>query len=317
MRRGTLLRIQMSLGVPQKNIEMKVNQVEFLKFHPADFCQYSTLSILVVVIRCAAQCYDNRAIAIFVFREIGLFLCCKEMSITTRGQDVFDIISAYLEKWILSCNSCVGIYTAGAPYMIGSIKGFVSPVQRENPNVVQTHCFLYREVLVSKTIPDELNQVSEQVVEIVNFIKTRPLKSRLFEKICVDTDSQHKRLILNTEARWLSREKVLCCVHELHKELHIIFTTETHERICEYLQCEFWFSRLEYLAEIFAHRNSLNTSMQGREENILTSSDELVAYKKKVAIWKNRVKDGNFEMFPSVRESCIKNMSPIVQYFNT
>ena len=67
-----------------------------------------------------------------------------------------------------------------------------------------------------------------------------------------------------------------------------------------------------YLAEIFAHLNSLNTSMQGREENILTSSDKLVAYKKKVAIWKNRVEDGNFEMFPLVRESCIKNMSPIV-----
>ena len=72
------------------------------------------------------------------------------------------------------------------------------------------------------------------------------------------------------------------------------------------------FSRLEYLAEIFAHRNSLNTSMQGREENILTSSDELVAFKKKVAIWKNRVEDGNFEMFPSVRESCITKMGPIV-----
>ena len=30
----------------QKNIEIKINQAEFLKFHPADFSQYSTLSIL-------------------------------------------------------------------------------------------------------------------------------------------------------------------------------------------------------------------------------------------------------------------------------
>jgi len=51
-----------------KNIEIKINQVEFLKFHPADFCQYSTLSILVVVIRHAAERYDNRAIAIFVLQ---------------------------------------------------------------------------------------------------------------------------------------------------------------------------------------------------------------------------------------------------------
>jgi len=106
----------------------------------------------------------------------------------------------------------------------------VSIVQRENPNVVQTHCFLHREVRVSKTIPDELKQVSKQVVEITNFIKTRPLKSRLFEKICVDMDSQHKRLILHTEVRWLSRGRVLCRVHELHKELHAFFKTEKHER---------------------------------------------------------------------------------------
>ena len=52
--------------------------------------------------------------------------------------------------------------------------------------------------------------------------------------------------------------------------------------------------------------------MQDREENVLTSSDKLVAFEKKVAIWKNRAKDGNFEMFPLVRESCIKKMSPIV-----
>ena len=70
------------------------------------------------------------------------------MSLTTRGQDVFDILSAYLEKWNLSWNSCVGICTDGASCMIGSFQGFVSFVQSENPNVVQTYCFVHREVLV-------------------------------------------------------------------------------------------------------------------------------------------------------------------------
>ena len=231
---------------------------------------------------------------------INQFLCCKEMSLTTKGQDVFEILSAYFEKWNLSWNSCIGICTDGAPCMVGSIKGFVLLVQKENPNVVQTHCFLHREVLVSKTIPDDLSQVLKQVVEMVNFIKMRPKKSRFFEKICVDMDSRHKRLILHTEARWLSRGKVLWRVYELHKELYAFFKTEEHEHFCEYLECEFWLSRLEYLAEIFAHLNGLNTSMQGREENILTSSDKLIAFKKKVAIWKNRAKDSNLEMFPLV-----------------
>ena len=68
---------------------------------------------------------------------INQFLCCKEMSLTIRGQDVFDISSAYLEKWNLSWNSCIGICTDKAPCMVGSIKGFASLVQKENLNVVQ------------------------------------------------------------------------------------------------------------------------------------------------------------------------------------
>ena len=104
------------------------------------------------------------------------------MSLTTRGQDIFDILSAYLEKWNLSWNSCIGICTDEAPCMVGSIKGFVSFVRKENPNVVQIHNFLHREVFVSKTILDDLSRVLKQVVEMVNFIKIKPKKSHFMRK---------------------------------------------------------------------------------------------------------------------------------------
>ena len=187
-------------------------------------------------------------------------------------------------------NSCVGISTDEVPCMIGSIKDFVSLVQRESPNVVETHCFLHREVLVSQTILDELNQVLKQVIEIINFIKTKPLQSRLLEKICVDMDSQQKRLILHTEPRWLSRGKVLCHAYELHKKLHVFFKTEKHKHVCEYLQCEFWLSRLEYLAEIFAHLNSLNPSMQGRETTSLLHWISCLHLKRKLQFGKTELK---------------------------
>ncbi|CAI9716938.1 domain-containing 3 [Octopus vulgaris] len=134
-------------------------------------------------------------------QTINQFFCCEEMPLTTRGQDIFDILSAYLEKWNLSWNSCVGICTNGAASMIGSIKGFVSLVQQQNPNVIRIHCFQHREELVSKTIPVALKQVLNQVVEMVNYIKSRPLKYRLFEQIYVDMDSQNKRLLLHTKVR--------------------------------------------------------------------------------------------------------------------
>ena len=52
--------------------------------------------------------------------------------------------------------------------------------------------------------------------------------------------------------------------------------------------------------------------MQGRNENILTSTDKLVALKKKIVIRKNRAKLDEFDMFPTMRPNCTKEMIPIL-----
>ena len=207
---------------------------------------------------------------------------------------------------------CVGICTDGAPCMVGCIKGFALLAQKENPNHVRTHCFLHREVLVSKVSQENLKQVLHQVVEIVNYIKSRPIKSRLFEELCKSMDSQHVRLLMHTDVRWLSKGKVLTRVHELQKELIVFFDKENNERFCKYLRCEFWMAKMEYLTEIFGQLNILNSSMQGLNENILTSTNKLVGLKKKIVIWKNRAKLGEFDMFPTMHTNCTKEMIPIV-----
>ena len=82
--------------------------------------------------------------------------------------------------------------------------------------------FLHREVLFSKITQYELNEVLSQLIQMNNFIKTWPMKSRVFELLCKDMDSPYVRVLLHTEIRWLSKEKVLSPVIELQKE-HLIF----------------------------------------------------------------------------------------------
>ncbi len=119
------------------------------------------------------------------------YFYCKELPEITKGHDVFNILSSYLEFYGLSRNRCVGICTDGAPSVIGSVQGFVSRVKEKNPEVIPTHCFLHREVLVSKSIRDDLKQVLDITVNMVNFIKQRPLKSRMFARLCENIQKNH------------------------------------------------------------------------------------------------------------------------------
>ena len=137
---------------------------------------------------------------------------------------------------------------------------------------------------------------------MVNFIKIRPLKSRTFELLCKDMNSRYVRLILHSEVRWLSKGNVLSRVIELQKEL-VVFENEKLDRFCKYHKNELWMSKIEYLSEIFRHLNSLNSNMQGRNENILTATEKLVAFKKKVAMCKKRIREDNLDTFPLVQKN--------------
>lgn len=237
---------------------------------------------------------------------------------TTKGEDVFNILNDYLDKWQLSWKSCVGICTDGAPSMVGCIKGLVSFIKKQNENVIITHCFLHREALMSKTLGEKLKEVLDQVVQMVNFVKTRPVKSRIFEQICINMDSQHRRLLLHTDVRWLSRGKVLTRVHELRQELLTFFESMEQSYFCNLLRSEFWVAKLRYLANIFQHLNILNTSMQGKEENILTSTDKTKAFQRKLQIWKRTAIKGSLEMFPLISDTCQTEILPmIIEHLST
>lgn len=122
---------------------------------------------------------------------------------------------------------CIGICTDGAPAMTGYIKGFVAHVRELNADISITHCFLHRETLITKQLPSELNIVLEQCVKMINYIKSRPLKSRLFSQLCQAMESKYESLLLHTEVRWLSRGKILS--RELKNEIKIFFEQDNND----------------------------------------------------------------------------------------
>ncbi|KAJ4932883.1 hypothetical protein JOQ06_029722, partial [Pogonophryne albipinna] len=203
----------------------------------------------------------------------------------------------YLTEQGLNWGMCHSICTNGAASMMGRVKGFVNKVRQVNPDVQITHCMLHREALVAKAMPPDLTAVLEQAVKIVNYIKSRPLKSRLFSTLCNEMGAEHHGLLLHTEVRWLSRGKVLSRVYELRDEL-VAFANEHDLPYKEHMDDESWWVKLAYLADIFSHLNDLNIRMQGKNENILTATDKLNDFRSKLRVWQNKVAKKNIEMFP-------------------
>lgn len=105
--------------------------------------------------------------------------------------------------------------------MVGSIKGFIILAKQININIILTHCFLHRDIFISRTLSKELKTALDQTIIMVNFIKPRSLKSRLFKQFCNSMDTKHECLLLHSEVRWLSRENVLMRAFELKELLEL------------------------------------------------------------------------------------------------
>uniref|UniRef100_A0A6P7FDM9 Zinc finger BED domain-containing protein 5-like n=1 Tax=Diabrotica virgifera virgifera TaxID=50390 RepID=A0A6P7FDM9_DIAVI len=175
----------------------------------------------------------------------------------------------------------------------------------------------HRESLVCKTLPNALKPVLDQVVGMVNYIKSRPLKTRLFKQLCSAMEAQHEVLLLHTEVRWLNRGKVLNRVLELKCELLAFFQPEgaATDKFAIYLENNIWLAKLGYLTDIFKYLNNINTSVQGKFENILSCTDKLSGFQKKISLWKNRILEkGTLDVFSSISANIEEMRSVIIEH---
>ena len=51
---------------------------------------------------------------------------------------------------------------------------------------------IHQEALVARELSLELGATVEIVTKVINFIKTRPSKSRVFEKLCAEMNAEHR-----------------------------------------------------------------------------------------------------------------------------
>ena len=137
----------------------------------------------------------------------------------------------------------------------------------------------------------------QEVVGIVNFVRSHSKKCRIFAKLCEEMDASFTKLLLHAEVRWLSRGKVLSRIFLLRNEMGA-FLTEQHDHRASKFYDNYWLEKVAYMASIFEHLNKLNLNLQSRKTDIFESMSKVNAVKKKLPLWQKRVASNNFSDFP-------------------
>ena len=156
------------------------------------------------------------------------FLFCEGLQTTTKAADVFRLLDEFFQRHQIEWEKVGSVCTDGAPAMIGHRSGFAALVKVRVPDLIMNHCVLHRHALAAKTLRPHLKDVLSVCVQVVNFIRGRPLNHRMFKLFCKEMGSEHVVLLFHTEVRWLSRGKILTRIAELHVEI-ALFSPRTSE----------------------------------------------------------------------------------------
>ena len=167
--------------------------------------------------------------------------------------------------------------------MMGSKRGFVSFVKRQNNDISVVHCLLHIENLAAKEIQKDLAIVFKEVVTAVNYIKSCPLHTRFFHVLCDEIGAEHNGLLFHLKIRWFSRGKVLERVVNLREKINIFSKEQKHELVDRFSK-HIWIAILFFLVDFFSHMNQLNASMQGKQKIFLDVAESIDAFKVKIKL---------------------------------
>lgn len=124
--------------------------------------------------------------------------------------------------------------------------------------------------------------------------------------------SEFQSLLYYTEVRWLSRGKVMARLFELRCEVSQFLLNQKMPELHQLLENNHWVVKLAYMADIFEHLNELNKKLQGRNENLLTCSDKLNGFKKKLELWQTELQRGSLTMFQRTNQIKIERRQVIL-----
>ncbi|XP_074498629.1 general transcription factor II-I repeat domain-containing protein 2-like [Sebastes fasciatus] len=215
---------------------------------------------------------------------------------------MFEAVSDAIDKMGLKWDKLCGVTTDGAPAMTGERKGMASmvcaKVRESGGEAVKMHCIIHQEALCAKTV--QLGDVMNTVVKTVNIIRARGLHHREFQAFLSDVDAEYGDLLYHSEVRWLSRGSVLQRFYSLRSEIDPFLKEK--DRPLHELSDPLWLADLAFLVDLTGHLNTLNKSLQGKDQLVPQLYAHMKAFCVKLRLFETQLRNFNVAHFPTLSE---------------
>lgn len=250
---------------------------------------------------------DSAQLIVFI-RMVFSDMSCKEEFLTmismkgqTRGEDIYQVFINFATKTDLPLRKLVCIATDGAPAMVGKNVGFLAFCKnnKDFTDFITIHCVIHQNALCAKAL--NMTDVMDITLKIVNSIRARSLRRRLFRTQLEENEAEYEDLLLYTDIRWLSRGRLLERFQSLLPEI-IQFLESLGERPAQ-LHDASWLIQLAFLTDLTAHCNAFNLELQGKDKTITQLVSSLNAFKSKLQFFKTQLGKKILKNFPNLEKA--------------
>ncbi|XP_025202909.1 general transcription factor II-I repeat domain-containing protein 2B-like [Melanaphis sacchari] len=223
---------------------------------------------------------------------------------TTKGKDVYEALKKTVDR-IGGFNKCSAIATDGAPSMTGKKTGLLGLLRENGVTCPTIHCIIHQGALCGKSVKQD--QVFQTVIKIINMIRggNRSLLHRQLRQFLVDTEAEYENLLMYNHVRWLSAGKCMERFFAIRKEippfLNKYVSSDTTELEEKFQDPEF-LRQLAFITDLTNHLNSLNLSLQGRNQTVSDLVGIINGFRNKLNVFKHALEKNNLTHFPS----CLK-----------
>lgn len=157
----------------------------------------------------------NGVFVIYYIKELAVqeeFLFFHSLPASTTAEEIFRALNDFIQESHIDRGHCCGACNDCSRALIGRHSVLVKWGQAV---AVWKHCIIHCQALATKKNAKELCMVLDEVVKIVNLIKSCAMNARLFSISPMGSLFQH----LHSEFRWLSWGKVFTRLCDLHEEV--------------------------------------------------------------------------------------------------